>query len=40
MDKQKNEKGLISPNKIILPVSEKENGVLDDFILNCKIWKN
>ena len=33
MDKQKNEKGLISPNKIVLPVSEKENGVLDDFIL-------
>ena len=32
MDKSKSQKRLISPNKIILPVSDKENGILDDFI--------
>ena len=32
MDKPKSQKRLISPNKIILPVSDKENGILDDFI--------
>ena len=32
MDKLKNEKRLISPNKISLPVYDKENGILDEYI--------
>ena len=32
MDKIKNEKRLISPNKISLPIGEKENGVLAEYI--------
>ena len=32
MDKVKDNKPLISPNKIVLPIIENENGILDEFI--------
>ena len=32
MEKHKIDKRLISPNKIVLPNSDKENGVLDEYI--------
>ena len=32
MNKFRNEKRLISPNKITLPVNNKENGILDEYI--------
>ena len=32
MEKIKNEKRLISPNKITLPINDKENGILDEYI--------
>ena len=32
MDKYRNEKRLISPNKITLPLHDKENGVLEEYI--------
>ena len=32
MEISKNEKRLLSPNKIVLPIATNENGILDEYI--------
>ena len=32
MEISKNEKRLLSPNKIVLPIGTEENGILDEYI--------